>query len=468
MPRSVRDFETWAPLLAFLWAGGQQSLSSPGVFLAGHVDHRGGYGWTVPQGADLLMSPGILRKVAEQLNFDPIAWIREPLVATGMNYISYVAEFPSPGRAVIHVLEFGPAVEITAGGIGLGSLVLVDGALPEPWRRTPTRAPQAKPAKSGDPALLERTLRQRLPGAIGATEDEIAAAEARIGRPLPAELRTFYEVTRGRWADWAVPDDEGSMARQERIRSAFGCFPLPIEQVYLADVPTRSLPWIYAATEVASTPADAAVQRIVGSPGWIVFGDTGGGDRLALDLTPGPRGHLGQVIVINHDESIGADLLADSLTSHVLRPKTSWTGAARTGLPAAAMIHSNALRSVAAAANPDLEVLQFGVWEGAPFSLAPVAGLPRLRTLTAYPGTLADPLEVTGLPALEFLALSPDDWRTLLDADAVPRTLLAAAVDAHDGRNPLQDVTVANELLARWNRPLITETILEGDITAAL
>jgi hypothetical protein len=46
--------------------------------------------------------------------------------------------------------------------------------------------------------------------------------------------------------------------------------------------------------------------------------------------------------------------------------------------------------------------------------------------------------------------------------------LLAAAVAAHDGRNPLQLVPVANEILALWDRPPITETILEGDVSDAL
>jgi hypothetical protein len=133
-----------------------------------------------------------------------------------------------------------------------------------------------------------------------------------------------------------------------------------------------------------------------------------------------------------------------------------------------ARVNRGALRSVAAAADPALEVLSIGVWEGEPLSLAPVADLPRLRTLTAYPGALADPLEVTGLTGLEFLELGPNEWRVLLGADAVPRTLLAAAVGDHDGWNPLQLVAVANEILALWDRPPITETILEGNVSAAL
>jgi hypothetical protein len=133
-------------------------------------------------------------------------------------------------------------------------------------------------------------------------------------------------------------------------------------------------------------------------------------------------------------------------------------------MPAVARVNRGALRSIEAVANPDLEVLSIGVWEGEPLSLAPVADLPRLRTLQAMPGTLADPLEIAGLTRLEFLALGPEEWRVLLDAGAVPRTLSAAAVDSHDGRNPLPLVAISNELLALWGRPQITQNVLEGDL----
>jgi hypothetical protein len=129
-----------------------------------------------------------------------------------------------------------------------------------------------------------------------------------------------------------------------------------------------------------------------------------------------------------------------------------------------ARVNRGALRSIEAAAGPDLEVLSIGVWEGEPLSLAPVAGLPWLRTLTAYPGTLADPLQVTGLPGLEYLELGPQEWRALLDAGAVPPGLLAAAVKPHSGRDPIQLVAIANELLALWDRPRIAQTILEGNL----
>lgn len=217
--------------------------------------------------------------------------------------------------------------------------------------------------------------------------------------------------------------------------------------------------------EAVVTSPDAAVQGLVGSPGWIVFGDNGGGDRIAVDLTPGPSGHTGQIIILSHEENIGAGLVADSLTDLVMGGRGQGPrGRGEDRPPVVAWVNIRSLPSVQAAAHAGLEVLSIGVWEGQPLSLAPVTGLSRLRTLTAYPGTLADPLEIAKLAGLEFLKLGPEEWRVLLDAGAVPRSLSAAAIEVHGNRHPLSIVALANELLALWGRPPITQTTLEGDL----
>lgn len=154
----------------------------------------------------------------------------------------------------------------------------------------------------------------------------------------------------------------------------------------IADAASRPSPWKFAAMKAVGTPPDAAVQGLVSSPGWIVFGDNGGGDRIAVDLTPAPRGHAGQIIMLDHEQDVGGDLLADSLTDLV----PNGLGEGRRGPrgdqpPAVARVNIASLSSVEAAVHPELEVLSIGVWEGEPLSLAPVTGLPRLRTLTAYP-----------------------------------------------------------------------------------
>ena len=341
-----------------------------------------------------------------------------------------------------------------------GSLILVEGSVPEPWRRLPEPVPGARPARPVDLALLERTLRERLPGAIGATEAEIAAAEARLGVALPAELKVLYRVTRARREDWG-----DNHAAAEHVYEAVGCVLFPLDELYIAAASARPCPWRSAATEAVITPPDAAVQGLVGSPGWIAFGHDGGGDRLAVDLTPGARGHTGQIIMLNHEDNIGAELLYDSLTDLVMHKRRKRRRVPRVPEPpVVARVNRASLQSVQAAAHPGLEVLSIGVWEGEPLSLAPVTGLPRLRTLTAYPGTLASPLEIAKLTGLEFLELGLQEWRVLLDAGAVPRSLLAAAIEVPGNWHPLPIVAIANELLALWDRPPITQTVLEGHL----
>ncbi|MEU6083370.1 SMI1/KNR4 family protein [Streptomyces sp. NPDC047108] len=454
---SLRDFATWEPVLRLLRDSNKERLEEPGGYVAGRISLES---WSLPLSRGHDMHDEI----------DAVERVHSALMDGGLETIAFVAEIAPSGKTTVQLFGFGPAAEE---GIGAypGALVLVEDAVPEPWRRLPDPMPDAKPSPTADPALLERTLRERLPDAVAATEAEIAAAERRLGVALPDELKAFYRVTRARWEDW---DDNEQAA--EGLYEAVGFEPFSLEDMYIADAPSRSCPWDSAAMDAVVTPPDAAVQGLVGSPGWIVCGDNGGGDRIAVDLTPGPAGHLGQVIILCHEENTGAHLLADSLTAQVVNDSEGEEGEGRAAEgrsavpdgrpPAVAWVNARNLTSVQAAAHAGLEVLSIGRWDGEPFSLGPVTGLPRLRTLSAWPGTLADPMEVAELARLEFLELGPDEWRVLLAADAVPRTLSAAAINVtglpHPHPHPLAIVTLANELLALWDRPAITHTVFEG------
>lgn len=454
---TLHEFATWEPLLRLLRAGNAGSLAAPGGHVAGQISH---YGWSLPL-QRRLPRPGQADQAEDmQDEFDAVQRVQAALSDFGADSISFTAEISPARRTVLHLISPGPAVEPGIGGPHPGSLVLVEDSVPEPWRRLPDPVSGAVPAPSVDLALLERTLRERIPGAVGATDAEIAAAEARLGIALPDELKVLYRVTRARWEDWG---EDYTVA--EHVFTAVGCELFPLDDLYIADASSRPCPWRFAALEAVVTPPDASVQGLVGSPGWIAFGDNGGGDRIAVDLTPGPRGHTGQIIMLNHEDTIGACRLADSLTGLVLNgPSPGQGGRQGDAPPAVARVNIRSLSSVQAAAHPGLEVLSLGVWDSEPLSLAPVTGLPRLRTLTAYPGTLADPMEIAKLTGLEFLELGPDDWRVLLDAGAVPRGLSAAAIGMQGAGHPLPIVALANELLALWNRPPITLTILEGHL----
>jgi hypothetical protein len=118
--------------------------------------------------------------------------VRGALADAGVDDISFAAEISPDGSVVLHLLHPSPAAEPGIGNPHPGSLILVEDAVPEPWRRLPEPVPRAVPAPSVDLASLER-----IPDAIGATEAEIAAAEVRLGVVLPDELKVLYGVPPG-------------------------------------------------------------------------------------------------------------------------------------------------------------------------------------------------------------------------------------------------------------------------------
>ena len=453
---ALHDFTTWRPLLRLLYGAHRQALTASGRHVAGQISPGA---WSVPLPFQP-PHPGRASQVSDhQEQFDAVGRIVEALKENGSEGVSFVVEASSaPGGIRLHLIGLGPSVEQGVATAHPGTLLLADGALPEPVRRLPEPVPGTVPALSADVELLQRTLRERLPHAVGASDKEIEAVEARLGVPLPAELRALYQVVPGRYEDW---DD------YQQPYDTVGCELIPLDEVYVADAASRHVLWRVGAMEAVETGPEDAVQGLVGSPGWIVFGDNGGGDRIAIDLTPGPDGHVGQVIIISHEENVGAGLVADSLTDMVVHRHFGGRPVTRSQRPPlVAHVNHASIPGVEAAAHPGLEVLSLGVWEKEPLSLAPVFGLPRLRTLSAYPGTLADPREIARLTHLEYLALPPAEWRILLEAGAVPTELLAADIRAHQQRdNPLQTLALANEILALYGRPSAAEvTVLEGSI----
>ncbi|MFJ8999948.1 SMI1/KNR4 family protein [Streptomyces sp. NPDC102359] len=451
---SLHDIATWQPLLRLLHAAHADTLAAPGGHVSGQISPGA---WSVPL-PYRPPQPGRASLVSDnQDEFDAVGLITEALMKDGSDGVSFVVEASStPGGLRLHLIEPSTSAEPGIATAHPGTLLLVDGALPEPVRRLPDPVPDAVPAASADVELLQRTLRERLPHAVGATEEEIAAAELRLGVPLPPELRALYQVVRGRHEDWDDLQDPYDI---------IGCELFPLGELYVADAASREVMWQFGAMEAIETGPEDSVQQLVGSPGWIVFGDNGGGDRIAVDLTPGPDGHVGQVIIIGHEGNIGAGLVADSLTDMVVHRHFGGRPVPRVERPPlVAHVNHVSVPGVEAAAHPGLEVLSIGVWKKEPLSLAPVFGLPRLRTLCAYEGTLADPCEISRLTHLEYLRLPPAEWRVLLDAGAVPTGLLAAGIEARRQQdNPLRIIALADEILALHGRPPLTGvTVLEG------
>jgi cell wall assembly regulator SMI1 len=442
--RALTSFATWAPLLR-AWTDGRHPEAGAGAEAALHLSGA--------VGPDVLRaSGGVPPHVRDApAAAEAVERVREAVVAAAAPAVTFSARIGPSGRTVLRVTgTANPAVE--AGPAGGGALLLVEGAVPEPWRRLPDPAPTARPARPGDLAALERWLLERLPAA-GVTDEEFAAAEARLGLALPEELKVLYRVTGARQEDW-----------DQAVYDTLGLELLPLAEVHVADAASRPAPWRYAAREAVVAPPGAAVQQLVGSPGWIAFADNGGGDLLAVDLTPGPGGRTGQIVVLSHELLTGAELVADSLHEALrgIAPQE------RTGTPAGtpravAHLPGGHPRGVEAAAHPGLEVLHIGA-DGPPADLTPLAGLPRLRTLVASPGALADPRQIGRLDGLEYLETGPAEWRILLDAGAVPRGLAAAAVTPQGLDGPEDIVGPSNEILALWKRPPIVRAVLHGDL----
>ncbi|WP_423834758.1 SMI1/KNR4 family protein [Streptomyces manipurensis] len=175
------------------------------------------------------------------------------------------------------------------------------------------------PAPSVDLDLLERTLREALPGIAGATEEEVAAVEARLGVPFSEELTVLLRVV------GSGEEDSGGGEEYDHegvcpVDRAVGCDFFGLEHLSAVDAEVRGSSWYGAGAGEAADHAAAGaavVRHVAGSAGWIAFGSNGG-DTYAVDLTPGPAGHHGQVILVGHEQSVGADLVSDSLTDFVL------------------------------------------------------------------------------------------------------------------------------------------------------
>ncbi|GAA4704216.1 Cell wall assembly regulator SMI1 [Promicromonospora umidemergens] len=447
-------FETWQPLLELVRSERPELCEWSGSYSPG--------AYSVP--LSLPPDDGTLFLALTEAT-EPL---RAALEEAGKGSITFSVRIDADGRTVVTPAAESPTATVIRdfGVNSAGHVVLVDGAEPEPVRRGPEAFEGRGPAPSSDPEALERTLRERMPDAVGATEQELAALEERLGTPLPPELRALLRVTRAEYGDYG---DYGEDDRYERDAEALGGiqqFDLDeIERASEADV-RKGLPFDFLARTAVVTRPDSAVQGLVDSSEWIVIGDYGGtGDWVAVDLAPGPAGHVGQLVVLSHESDIGAWLLAESLTDLVRDGGNPWpSGEPGEEPPAVVMVDSGAGRSVRAAATDELEVLSVGSWDETPSDLSPLVGLPRLRTVTAEPGTIADPLVLGRLDHLEYLEIGLEDWRALIAADAVPESLLAAGISGYDLDQAEID-SVYDALIRQWGGDSLRTVTIEGELS---
>jgi cell wall assembly regulator SMI1 len=149
----------------------------------------------------------------------------------------------------------------------------------------------------------------------GATNTLLDAIERAIEFELPPELRDFYLQHNGQ----VEPFNIGTPEHGETNAALFGCFVFQPVQ--------KSLVEYCAWREIFETAGDRfdsdfnqttvregdAVSKRYWQPGWFPFATDGGGNSVAVDLTPPSAGTIGQIIVIGPDEDLRR-VLASSLS----------------------------------------------------------------------------------------------------------------------------------------------------------
>ncbi|GAB3853549.1 SMI1/KNR4 family protein [Dactylosporangium cerinum] len=243
------------------------------------------------------------------------------------------------------------------------------------------------PTCAGDPDRAVALLLEQASGDLppGATEDEIAAAEAKLGHRLPPDLRALFALADGGgtfdgWNRYPLAEVTGMY--EITSTPAEGTWPGGWDRVVLDADPVGT------------------VRRASGHPGWIPIADDAGGNFLAVDLAPARHGRPGQVINVGVDWSTRPGYVADSVTALLAGPP-------RRAYP-----------------RPDLRLEQ----RGGDIDLDPLRQLPDVQELRLYYGTV-NTAELTGLHRLRLLAMTAPADLTPLAALPLEHLMVNAASD---------------------------------------
>lgn len=243
------------------------------------------------------------------------------------------------------------------------------------------------PTYAGDPDRAVALLLEQADGDLpaGASEDEIAAAEAKLGHRLPPDLRALF----------ALADGGGDFDGWSR-------YPLAEVTAMHEITSTRTEGGWPGAWDRVVLDADPAgtVRRASGHPGWIPIADDAGGNFLAVDLAPARNGRPGQVINVGVDWSTRPGYVADSVTALLEGPP-------RRAFP-----------------RPDLRLER----RGGDIDLAPLRQLPDVQELRLYYGTV-DTAELAGLHRLRLLAMTAPADLAPLAALPLEHLMVNAASD---------------------------------------
>ncbi|GAC67461.1 SMI1/KNR4 family protein [Gordonia soli] len=391
--------------------------------------------------------------------------------AVGDLDIDFCATVFPGNRAEVLILDTTtPQLRAMADLGSVEGVVLVPGSLPEPYRRPVQRFAEHAMFGGGDPVLTESIIREVRPDAVGATEAQLDAAEARIGYPLPADVRAMYRVA----AEGEVlmlpggvavtPEMRDDPANEERLWDAFDFFIIPVDDLdgraYAAPL-QRMTSWRFGAGEVISPDPLGRIQPVGASPAWFVFAADGSGGFYAVDLEPGPGGCVGQVLHMDRDQAIGATWVAPSLTGFLVgggsdEPGHFYDEDSEERLVIRVGDHTRRWISDVA---PQTEVLHINRLVDRTVDLRATAGHPRLRTVSITEDVVTGLGALRELPALEYLELTPNLWRSMIAHGDVPATLLAAGIEG-PAASFEEPIGIANQLLRLRGLPPVPVTRL--------
>ncbi|MET8150290.1 SMI1/KNR4 family protein [Actinoplanes sp. NPDC049668] len=341
---------------------------------------------------------------------------------------------------------------------GMGSNILESVLLdarsdPEPYRRLPVPSDGVTVSPDADPDAVRELVRRILPDAEPASGSALAEAESSLGAALPEDVRALY-LTAGA-GDLVLPEAGSDLFYGMSIVALDDA----AAREYL-EPRARYGSWPDGAIEVVAPDPHGRVQALAASRAWFAIGDDFGGNLFVVDLAPGPRGHVGQILFVDHETPAGARWIASSLTDLLTRrPAEPEELAPEGGLLARIGPRGRTVADV----RPEAEVLFVGA-APEPVDLAGLAGHRGIRSLVVNRAAAVANLDVVAaLPALEYLECDVPRWQQLLGSGQVPPNLLAAGMNGR--ADWAASVDVVDALLTRWGLPRLEVTRV--DVTLA-
>lgn len=347
-----------------------------------------------------------------------------------------------------------PSVDVVSGRIGTHKVGPRSKAVPMP-------VPLSDRVADNDLAEIERLLRER-GHTKGFTEKQIASAEKKRGVEFPPELRLLFSL---------VKEGEILDSPSGEYAESYGGLLAGTGKIGNVVDPKKRWGRKDALPTMPAPTAKDVVQPAYASPLWIVFADDGGGNAYALDLVPGPKGALGQIVQFDHELDTPPLLVATSLTEFLRgkleRPKP-WGPAADAG---SRLVHSDsdrvpkerrltpaaALTATEVVVNPTRKPLDLGMLRGS----RALVGLEFDHYNSGHPAY--DLSVLPTLTALQDLSAPEAVWAQIVEQDAFPPRLAAATITESRDLPLERALEITNAVLAHYGKPTFT---LERDLLA--